>query len=131
MLEMLRVLKTRNPKIGIAVLGGYINTKKECARYINEFKTARSCTVPEHVAYFEGFPDRAKLFPSFEVLTDLYIDRVSLLCKNRVLQTCQVQTEGGIPAFYDQHHHSLEFAEMSGRLFEERYPGTLLDLAND
>ena len=82
-----------------------------------------------HVTYFAGEPESEHLFAPFTELADLYIDRVSLLCKNRVLQTCLTRTDAGVPAFYDQHHHSLEFAEMSGRLFEERYPGKLLQLA--
>ena len=58
-------------------------------------------------------------------LTDTFIDRVELLCQRRKLETCLTQTESGIPAFYDSHHLSLEFSDMSGRLYRRRH-GELL-----
>ncbi len=70
------------------------------------------------------------MFEQFRAIESHYIDRVDLLCKNRVLQTCRTRTEEGIPVTYDGVHHSLEFAEMSGRLYAKKHPELLSDLTH-
>jgi len=129
-LDILRQLKTVNPDIQIMTLGGYINTDRPCSHYINESMTTDACALPGNVVYFEDDPGGQPLFNEFQAMESYYIDRVDLLCKNRVLQTCRTRSGDGVPAFYDSHHQSLEFSEMSGKLFAKKHPDILRDLAN-
>jgi hypothetical protein len=127
LLNLLHRLKSLNPQIRILTMGGYINTKRPCAYYINKTNTTDACALPENVDYFEGDPSREPLFSQFRAIESYYIDRVALLCKNRLLQTCRTRTNQGIPVLYDTIHNSLEFAEMTGKMYAKKYPGLLHD----
>jgi len=129
-LAILQQLKLVNPKIQILTMGGYIITKRPCAYYVNKTNSTDACALPENVQYFEDDPKAQPLFDQFRAIESHYIDRVDLLCKNRVLQTCRTRTEEGIPVIYDGVHHSLEFAEMSGRLYAKKHPELLNDLTH-
>lgn len=124
-LSMIASLKARNPDIRVVTLGGYLNTSADCARLINQTGDPDICRSPEHVVEFEDEPDRAPLFQEAMAVTDVFIDRIGLLCAERRLERCLVQTPEGVPAMYDRHHLSLEFAEMAGRLFAASDPGFL------
>jgi len=128
LLTILEKLKSVNPKIQIITLGGYVNTKRPCAYYVNKANSTDACALPENVQYHEDDPKAQPMFEQFRAIESHYIDRVELLCKNRVLQTCRTRTEEGIPFTYDGIHHSLEFAEMSGRLYAKKYPDLLHNL---
>jgi peptidoglycan/LPS O-acetylase OafA/YrhL len=128
LLTILKKLKEVNPKIQIITLGGYINTKRPCVYYVNKANSTDACVLPENVLYFENKPEALAMFKQFRAIESHYINRVDLLCKNRVLQTCRTRTEEGIPFTYDGVHHSLEFAELSGRLYAKQYPDLLNDL---
>lgn len=129
LLDILKLLKAMNPAIKIITFGGYINTKRPCSYYINMTNSTNACASPENVSYFEDDPSGERLFSEFRAIESYYIDRVALLCKNRVLQTCRTRTDDGTPAFYDTHHNSLEFAEMSGRLYAKKIPDLLHNIA--
>ena len=90
-------------------------------------RSSDACAATEHVTYFEDKPEAQELFNEFMALEPLYIDRVDLLCRDRILHTCQTSTPDGIPAFYDSHHHSLEFSQYAGRLYTERHPSWFVD----
>jgi SGNH domain (fused to AT3 domains) len=124
-LAMLKRLKSANPDIRIVTMGGYLKTNRPCAYYINESNTTDACALPENITYFEQNPRDEALFGQFSAIESHYIDRVDLLCKNRIAQTCKTRTDDGIPAFYDRVHNSLEFAEMSGKMYAQRYPDLL------
>lgn len=128
-LAILRELKRANPKIRIVTLGGYINTKRPCSFYINKHNSTDACALPDNVSYFADDSTGEKLFSEFRAIEALYIDRVDLLCKNRVLQTCRTRTDEGVPALYDRVHHSLEFAEMSGKMYAQKHTSLLDDLS--
>ena len=121
-LDILRNRKLQNPVIKIIVFGGYVNTKVECVRLINETGRFDECFKQDNINYFESDPTSQTLYSDFMSVSDTYIDRVALLCPDRQLTKCTAQTPGGIPAFYDGHHLSLEFAEWSGRLYAEQFP---------
>ncbi len=125
LLKLLQTLKQMKPSVRYLMLGGYINTKQHCAHYINKYATTDACAQPENVAYFESAPKDLPLYEEFQSLKYHYIDRVALLCKNRVLQTCKTRTDDGTTFSYDRHHHSLEFAEMTGRLYAKKHPDLL------
>lgn len=130
LLTMIKKLKSVNPKISIVTLGGYITTKRDCAYYINKANSTDACSLPENVRYFEGDPEGEPMFGQFKAIESHYIDRVDLLCKNRVLETCRTRAGNGIPAFYDRLHNSIEFAEMSGKMYAKKYPDLLYDLTD-
>jgi hypothetical protein len=58
----------------------------------------------------------------------VYIDRVAELCSDRRLTTCASSTDDGYPAFYDQHHMSLEFALETGGEYAKTHPDLIDDL---
>ncbi len=121
-LDILLDVKARNRDVKIVTLGGYIYTHIECARLINEGRGSEACRAPDQVAYFADQEDTEALFEQSMALSDVYIDRVDLLCIDRRLETCLTETPDGVPLMYDQHHLSLEFADYSGRLFAASRP---------
>lgn len=120
--DLLAWLKARNPDLRIIVMGGYFSTDIPCARIVNETGDPRNCAAPEHVTGFEGHPQEEPLYGEVMALADMYIDRVALLCEERRAETCLTRTPEGVPVFYDEHHMSLEFAEMAGRMYAGQNP---------
>ena len=103
-------------------------TVRHCSHYINKTGTTDSCAAPENVSYFADKFLEKPLHKAFYALESYYIDRVALLCRNRVLETCLTRTKDGIPALFDNIHHSLEFADMSGKMYAKKYPDLLPNL---
>lgn len=121
-IELIAALRTANQQLQIVTVGGYINTKTDCARLINETGTAASCVDPANVSYFEANPTTQPLYGEVMAITDTFVDRVDLLCADRERSnTCRSETSDGIPMSYDQHHLSLEFAVEAGRLYQQRW----------
>lgn len=127
-LEMLQTLKKARPAIKIVTFGGYINTVRHCSHYINKTGTTDSCAAPENVSYFADKFLEKPLHKAFYALESYYIDRVALLCRNRVLETCLTRANDDTPALYDRVHYSMPFSEMSGRLFAMQHPDLLTEL---
>jgi peptidoglycan/LPS O-acetylase OafA/YrhL len=123
--ELIGELKARKPDLRVITFGGYINTREPCWRLINRSRNASACRSPEHVSYFAGNPETEPMHTQMMALTDTFVDRVALLCRNRQLSQCEVTSEDGTPAFFDQHHLSLEFASMAGRRYAKQYPQLL------
>lgn len=123
-----RQLKARNPQLKIMTFGSYLQTRVPCARLINETGSSAACAQPENLAYFEADPAADRLFEPFMAITDLYIDRIELLCEERRPTACPTETPGGVPAFLDKHHHSLEFSRYTGRRYARRYGDPLQQL---
>ena len=67
----------------------------------------------------------------FSFLIDLYIDRLDLLCANENLASCLSESPQGVPYSFDKHHVSLEFSEMSGRLYAKKNPTLFSDILNN
>ena len=127
-LQILQTLKEARPALKIVTFGGYINTVRHCTYYINKTGTTDSCAAPENVSYFADKFMEEPLHKAFYNLESYYIDRVALLCRNRVLETCRTRTSDDTPALYDRVHYSLPFSEMSGRLFARQHPNLLTEL---
>jgi hypothetical protein len=121
-LEATRRLRELNPRLKVLTFGSYLKTRVPCARLINATGSSLACARPGNLEYFEADPATEPFFEDFMAITDHYIDRVDLLCDGRRAQRCLTQTPEGTPALYDKHHHSLEFARYSGRLYARRYP---------
>lgn len=50
--QILRRLKQINPALRLIVLGGYINTRVDCARLINETRSSDTCAQSDNVGHF-------------------------------------------------------------------------------
>jgi peptidoglycan/LPS O-acetylase OafA/YrhL len=125
---ILQQLKKINPEVRIITFGGYIETKRDCSYYIAKTHSADACALPENVTYFEGNSGGKHFLKYFRTIESHYIDRVSLLCKNGALDTCRTSTDDGVPVSYDDGHNSLEFSQMSGKIYAEKYPNLLHSL---
>lgn len=114
-------LRKVNKTLPVAVLGGFINTRRECTELYNEFHSFGACKSPEFVVY-SPFHERERwpLPDELRGLEYLYIDRMGLLCREGTLASCVVEANGE-PAFYDMHHLSLGFATYLGRRLASVY----------
>ena len=124
-LQLLEALKASNPSVRIVTLGGYINTERRCSFYLSRTGSTDSCAQPDNVTYFADYPQDRRLYREIMGVTDLFIDKVELLCRGRQVQTCATQTPDGTPAFYDRHHLSLPFARYAGELYVAQHPKLL------
>lgn len=121
-LDLIQSLKEINSELTVVTMGGYINTEAECSRLINETGSSAACVDADNLTYFESDPSDQPLFEQTMALTDIYIDRIDLLCQDRTRsESCRSETADGVPMSYDQHHLSLEFALESGQLFADRH----------
>ncbi|WP_157976369.1 acyltransferase family protein [Parahaliea mediterranea] len=127
-LDVIRDLLARNPGIQVVTVSGYIVSNQPCWRLVNRSGSAAACAAEENVAYFGDQPSRWRLYEPFMALTDLFIDRVELLCPQRKLENCATQAPDATPMFYDEHHLSVEFSEYAGALYEQRHPDFLRKL---
>jgi peptidoglycan/LPS O-acetylase OafA/YrhL len=123
-----RALREHNPALRVMTFGSYMKTRVPCARLINETGVSAACGRPENLDYFEADPASDRLFEPFMAVTDLYIDRIDLLCSERRPERCPTETPDGVPAFYDKHHHSRAFARYSGERFAEVHPDPVREL---
>jgi peptidoglycan/LPS O-acetylase OafA/YrhL len=120
--ELLAALRSANPDLRVLTLGGYLNLDVPCSRVVNETGDADDCASPEHVVYFEDDPATQPLRADIMAVTDVFIDRIELLCPGRVLSACKTEAADGTPMAFDEHHNSLEFALETGRLFAATHP---------
>lgn len=121
-LDIFRKMKNFNPDLKIILFGGYINTEGYCSKLINETGRSESCVASENVTYHPGM-DRDQLnYDSFITLSDAVIDFGSLLCGDKLPDSCANQTPNGVPLMYDAHHRSLEFSQFAGQKFASENP---------
>ena len=125
MADLFELILKKNPSIRLITYGGYIETVRPCSFYISKTGNSDSCLLETNVTYFEDKPEEQPMSARFKDLEYHYIDRVALLCKHKKLSRCLAKTDSGIPMFYDQHHLSLEFAEMNGKLYAQKNPNLL------
>ncbi|MFV0275953.1 MAG: acyltransferase family protein, partial [Parahaliea sp.] len=91
-LQVLRDLKARNPGLKILTVGGYIGTRLPCWMLMNRAASSRACTRQDNIGYFERHPQWSPLYRDFMAITDLFVDRIDLLCAQRKLENCMTQT---------------------------------------
>lgn len=120
-------LKKANPLLKIVVYGGYIILKRDCAYYVSKTNSTDACASPENIRYFER-GERKRMYAHLKGEVSYYLDRVELLCRDRIRENCLTKTEEGVPAFYDSNHTSFEFAEMSGRMYAAKHPSLFHEL---
>ena len=121
-------LRSMSQGLPVAVLGGFINTRRECTELYSEFHTFSACKDPEFVA-FSAFDERERWSLPDEVrgLDYVYVNKMRLLCREGTLASCLIEAEGE-PAFYDMHHLSLAFSTLVGKRMASVY-GDRLTLA--
>ncbi|EED34813.1 acyltransferase 3 [Luminiphilus syltensis NOR5-1B] len=131
-LHILQTIKTRQPSVKIALMGGLISTTRECAFFINRFGNSRACIRPGALSKYYADPKNdggAVYYEDFMALGDLYIDKAGLVCTSPVdVQSCETETPEGHPMFVDRHHLTLPYAQLLGRRYLERYPDWYRDL---
>ncbi len=123
--RVLEVMKRKNPKIKIIAIGSYLQTPTECATLYNRYHTYDACRDPNFENYFKPDERAVSPIPQVRSLDYIYISKYELFCVNSELATCATWAYGE-PAFYDQHHLSLGFAEYMGDRILELHKGDLV-----
>ena len=105
-------------------MSDYISTTDSCADLINKHGTPTACKMAEHIDRLPGFKTNydTKIRASLHRLTDVYVDKVALLCNGEVPESCQVSTPDGHPMSMDKHHLTYEFAQHLGDRIRQENP---------
>ena len=72
-----------------------------------------------------------ELYDQFHLLFDVFIDRLELLCGGSTADSCRSSADNGTPYSFDKHHISLDFSEMSGRMYAREQNEMLSELLSD
>ena len=129
-LEILKDIKKIRPDIPIISFGGFLEIDQECSTILNFAGDSNMCLNHNRVTWIAN--DRSEpLFEEFMRITDHYIDRINLLCNEAAPEECLSRTPEGVPIFFDRHHLSREYAEMSGRLYAQQNPKILHEIIAD
>lgn len=129
--EIMEDLKAINHTLKIITIGDYIETKTPCVKFLNETGSTENCFASDNISYAVKNVETQELYLEFSFLIDLYIDRLDLLCTSDNLASCLSESPQGVPYSFDKHHISLEFSEMSGRLYAKKKPTLFSDILND
>jgi hypothetical protein len=111
-------LRAMNPRIAVAVIGGFIIANRDCSEVYSERHSFAACRDPRFVAW-SALNERASYTPPGD-LPYVYIDRMRLLCSDGTLGSCTMEADGE-PAFYDMHHLSFGFARYVGQRIASAY----------
>jgi len=110
--KLIDELMQLNTSMKLLVIGGYINTKPWCSEIYYKTSDLNNCKAPKYVTYFPNNVQSLPKYKLFSQLSFIYLDKVELLCENRLLTNCIVNTEGNVPFTYDSNHLSFEFSEL-------------------
>jgi len=69
-LSVIQDILAQNNEIKLITMGGYINTKSDCFRYINETGLTSACVQSENVSYIPTDDEKGILYPVFIEITD-------------------------------------------------------------
>ena len=129
-LRIFETVKQFQPETRLIVFGDYIATAAECASLINQTGYLDSCGERENVQHFAGDYSAWKISePRLSEISDFYVDKVALLCRENVLSSCETRTPDGHPMFVDRHHLTWEFASYLGNLIAEDNPTWLQEMS--
>ncbi len=123
--RVLAMMKRKNPSIHIIAIGSYLQTTIDCSTLYNKYKTYDACKSSKFVNHFGPNERAASPIPQVKSLDYIYISKYELFCKNGVLSTCTVFANGE-PAFYDQDHLSMGFAQYMGDRIVETHRDDLI-----
>jgi hypothetical protein len=124
--DILAYLNRVSPTMPIVMLGGYLNTTRNCTDLFHRFAEYSACSDPIHVSYNPFNERETSQVDESETVKYLYIDKTHLLCKSTTLESCATDSHG-VPAFYDKHHLSLEFSTYLGKRLAKEYGTALKD----
>lgn len=114
----LNAMRLLNPEIEFIVMGGFLNTNEDCSTLINRYGNFDACLKEK---YKKAFPVNERETTKIDTKVPyLYIDRIRLMCGNSELEEC-ISSHNNVPMFYDQHHLSLEYANLVGEKMYEEY----------
>ena len=123
---ILESLRLKNPAMSLVVLGGFFNTTRPCSEIINKTGRSGACGEQEYLAFNPiGERDGATVSDLFND-DYFYLDKLSLVCATGD-KGCLMEGNGE-PAFYDQHHLSLGYAQLLGRRMWAEYENELTAL---
>jgi len=123
-LNIVEHFQKQKPAIKVFVMGGYVNTRRNCTEIANRYGGADACLRSEFISYSrqqERF-DQAAFDSSDSRLIYTYLDKFRVLCASKEVntETCEA-SHNGEPMFYDQHHLSVGFARLIGHRFANYY----------
>lgn len=125
--ETMALLLKKNPSLRLVAIGSYLQTSAECSSLYNKHRTYDACKSEEFVNYWAPDERARSPIPEVKTLDYLYISKYELFCTDNRMDTCATFANGE-PAFYDQHHLSLGFAEYMGDRIVELHRRDLADL---
>ena len=120
--EMVADIKQVNPQVKVVVIGDYLETKTPCVRVRNEAPGQKNCFAFDNVARHAWGYATSEMYIKHRHLIDVYIDQLKLLCTSQAPETCLDKTDNGVIYSYDNHHKSIEFSEMAGKMFSAEHP---------
>ena len=131
LVRMLETIKALNPETRLVVIEDYLSTTHLCATLINRYGSAAACRDPNFIEFLPGFSEYTMpMLARVEAITDNAFDKVDLLCRGSLPESCPTQTPAGHPFSIDRHHLTLEFAEWVGIKLSEANPLWLRELQN-
>ena len=123
LITVLETIHQRQPEAHIVVIDDYLSTRRECATLINEFESTKACATLGHLTGLPGLIEENTPFKKrVAAITDSKLDKVALLCGERLPESCATQTPAGHPMSMDEHHLTLEFAQWTGEQLAEKNP---------
>lgn len=124
--RVVSAISTRNPAVKVVVIGGFLNTRVDCAELVNRTGEQAACKHDDYLEYIaKNDASEISAYKRKFSLEFLYVDKFMLLCSDGLLDNCKTSLDG-MPAFYDRHHLSLEFSEYFGTLLWREYEGKIL-----
>jgi peptidoglycan/LPS O-acetylase OafA/YrhL len=120
--EIVADIKQVSPQVKIVVIGDYLETKIPCVRVRNDAPQQENCFAPDNISYHAWGYETQELYVRYRHLIDVYIDQLKLLCTSQAPEACLDKTDSGVIYSYDNHHKSIEFSEMAGKMYSVRHP---------
>ena len=123
LITVLETIHQRQPNTHIVVVEDYLSTQRDCASLINELESTKACATLKHLSGLPGLiEERTPFKERVAAITDSKLDKVALLCGERLPESCATQTPAGHPMSMDEHHLTLEFAQWTGEQLAEKNP---------
>lgn len=120
--EIVADIKQANPQVKIVAIGDYLETKTPCVRVKNDSPQHPNCFMLDNVSYSGWGYKSQELYVKYQHIIDVYIDQLKLLCTSQRPESCLDKTDRRVIYSYDNHHKSIEFSEMAGKMYSAAHP---------
>ena len=119
--ELFKFISEKNKNVRFFINGGFINNKIPCPEIINENLNYNSCFRKEYISYLP-----LSEYSTYYNLNYIYLDRMKYMCsKEENLElnciTQIIKKNKIVPYSYDQHHLSLEYAQLIGEKMKDDF----------